>query len=140
LIVAETKVVGARADVDIQADIERVVVRYPPLNNDRHHIHLAVEGGMVTLRGHVKTPISRRHLQHNMAQIRGNNGVDATAFIDDENLRIEVGRGLPPGVLANCEYGIVILSGTLPAGTTADDLVSQVAKMPGVRKVVTALR
>jgi osmotically-inducible protein OsmY len=136
---AETKVAGTRADVDIQADIERLIVRYPPLNNDRHHIHLTVKDGMVTLQGHVRTPISRRYLLDGIGLIRGVNDVDATAFIDDENLRIEVGRSLPPGILANCEYGIVILSGTLPPGTTADELATQIANIPGVRKVVVKL-
>jgi osmotically-inducible protein OsmY len=43
-------------------------------------------------------------------------------------------------MFANIQYGVVVLSGRLPAGKTAEEIVRQVAQVPGVRRVVTTFK
>jgi hypothetical protein len=43
-------------------------------------------------------------------------------------------------VIANVDYGSVILSGVLPPGTSTDDLATQIGAIPGVRRVVSGLK
>jgi osmotically-inducible protein OsmY len=129
-----------RSDLDIQDDIEDVILHYPPANNDRHHIDVRVEGGVATISGHAKTPITRLYLLNAISLVRGVNDLRADRFYDDETLRLELGQVIPLGIYVNVEYGTVVLSGTLSDEMTDDELVRRVASVRGVNRVVTAFR
>jgi osmotically-inducible protein OsmY len=128
--------VEPRPDVDIYEDIDQIIVRYPPMVNDRHHIKASVENGAVKLAGHVRTGITLRYLLDSVAQIPGVATVDSSQLYNDETVRREVGQLVPPGVFVNVEIGVVILSGRLPPGTDAATLIEQVRAAPGVRQVI----
>lgn len=133
----DLQTISTRPDMDIHEDVIRIILTYPPLANDRHHIDVAVENGIVTLRGNTMTPINRVYLEEHVAGLPGVHGVHAQHLADDETLRLDIGRLLPAGVIANVRYGAVVLSGTLPADTTVNELGERVVVMPGVNKVVT---
>jgi len=138
---AETQGITVRPDIDIAEDIEDRVEHYPPTMRDRHHFHVSVHEGMVTLKGYVTSPISRRWLLDMIPQIEGVRGLDADELYDDETIRIEVGRALEPGTMfARVEYGAVILTGRVPHGKKAQDYVKKASKIPGVRQVINAFR
>ncbi|MCS7071953.1 MAG: BON domain-containing protein [Anaerolinea sp.] len=125
---------AARIDSDIVEDIHTIIVKYPPTNNDRHHIHVRVEDGVAYLSGHVQTPIHRRYLQEKVALVNGVREVNVTELHDDETIRLEVGAVVPEGTQVNVRYGVVLLS-----GAPIDEAVAErVASMPGVVRVVTA--
>lgn len=124
-------------DLDIQEAIQSIIARYPPLTADRHRLQVAVRDGIVVLTGHNRTPITRLYLVDRAAELDGVREVDDSGLYDDESIRLETGRILPEGVFANPLYGIVVLSGALPAGTKEAALVKRVEKVPGVVQVVT---
>lgn len=125
---------AARIDSDIVEDIHTIIVKYPPTNNDRHHIHVRVEDGVAYLSGHVQTPIHRRYLQEKVALVNGVREVNVTELHDDETIRLDVGAVVPEGTQVNVRYGVVLLS-----GAPIDEAVAErVAGMPGVVRVVTA--
>lgn len=125
---------AARIDGDIVEDIRTIIVKYPPTNNDRHHIDVRVEEGVAHLSGHVQTPIHRRYLQDKVALVSGVRAVDVDELYDDETIRLDVGALVPEGVQVNVLYGTVLLG-----GVGADDaLAQQVTAMPGVARVVTS--
>ncbi len=128
---------ASRPDVDIEEDILNLVAHYPPLQADRYHFRCEVSAGVVTFTGHVKSLISRRYLVDRAAQIRGVRSVDSKKLYTEEDIRLEAGRRIPTGVIANASYDAVILTGTLPQGKTAEDVVKDVAVIPGVEHVVT---
>lgn len=128
--------VEPRPDVDIYQDIEQIIVRYPPMVNDRHHIKTSVENGVVNLAGHLRSGITRRYLLDSVAQIPGVVSVDSSQLYDDEAMRLNVGQHIPSGVFVNVEIGLVILSGRQPPGTDAAKLIDQVKAAPGVRQVI----
>jgi osmotically-inducible protein OsmY len=129
----------ARPDVDIEEDVNDIIVTYPPLAADRHHIHVTAQSGVVILDGHVRTPISRRVLIERTADIPGVAGINADEFYDDETIRLQVGKILPYGVYANPAFGVVALTGALPAEPSLDEIIQRVARVPGVVRVVAAL-
>jgi hypothetical protein len=128
----------ARPDIDIDDDVLNIILRYPPLTNDRHHIDMWVEDGVVFLKGHTATPINRRYLLERISEIPDVVGVNADGFYDDANISLDVGQVVPPGVLANSRYGTVVLSGKLPADTDVDAIAMRVAQIPGVQRVITS--
>ena len=129
-----------RPDVDIEEDIRKIIAHYPPLQADRYQLHLEAHGGAVTLSGHVKSLINHRYLVDRVRAIDGVSSVNSDQLYCEETIRIESGRPLPKGVIANAVYGTVILTGTLPQGKTAEDVVKDVALIPGVVRVVTKLQ
>lgn len=114
-----------------------IIARYPPLTADRHRMDVTVQTGVVILNGHVKTPITRLYLVERIAELEGVRGISADSLFDDETIRFEVGRRLPDGVIANVSYGVVVLSGHLPAGTASEQVAQSAGAVPGVSKVVT---
>jgi osmotically-inducible protein OsmY len=132
-----TQASARRPDIDIDDDVLDIILHYPPLAADRHHLTIRVENGIVSLSGHTSNPISRKYLVDKVAEIPGVVGVNADALYDDASINLNVGRMIPPGVLANTRYGIVVLSGKLPSDVNVDTLVGQVAEIAGVRRVVT---
>jgi len=129
-----------RPNVDVESDIENVIVHYPPLMNDRHHIHYSVQDGVATLSGHVKTPITRQYLLARVAEIPGVTSTSADQLYDDESIRLDVGRFIPPGMVGTVEYGRVILAGDVPSGTNIEDVMAQISQLPGVDKVIKAYK
>jgi len=126
-----------RPDMDIEADIHSMIAHYPPLQQDRLQFKVDVESGVVHFTGHVKSRISRTYLIERTRDIRGVRGVDYEQLFDEESIRLEVGRHIPTGVIANPEYGTLVLTGTPPEGVDEQRIVAAVAQIPGVRQVVT---
>ncbi len=124
------------SDIDILERIQLWLMSYPPAVNDRPHLHIAVEDGIARISGSVKTPITRSFLVQHLGSIEGVRAVDASELYDDETIRLTVGTLLPYGIIANVEWGLVVLSGKLPAEDSLQDLVAQIAAVPGVKRVV----
>lgn len=134
------QVVTRRPDIDIQADIERLPLYYPPLAKDRHNIQVEVNTGAVTVTGHVQTPNTRRYFLNVIPRVEGVVSVDGSRLYDDESIRMEVGRLMPVGVnVGRCQYGNVVLVGTPPPDVSAADLTAQAQQVAGVRQVITDL-
>ena len=130
----------ARADVDIAADIDEIILRYPPLVHDRSHLRVSVSDGVATVAGHVRSLNTRDYFLQALAGVDGLKSVDTDYLHIDELVRLALGRVLPLGVIANVEYGTVVLSGRLPDGLSEDDVVARAGGVPGVRRVVVAFR
>lgn len=128
-----------RADVDIEADIDDILHHYPPLVNDRHYLSIDVDGGSITVKGHTRTDITRKYLVDALGKVDGAAGVNADGLFSDAEIRLDVGRLIPVGVYANVEYGVVVLTGSLPENVSEADLVAAVSGVPGVRAVHTRL-
>jgi len=125
----------ARPDVDIHADVNNLILHYPPLASDQHQIRILVANGVVHLGGHVRSTPSRRYLIDAIPTIQGVTGVNDAALYDEDMLRLEIGKVLPTGLQVNMRYGTAILSGKLPDGTSEEELV-KLASLPGVERVV----
>lgn len=136
----EARTTTTRPDADIQEDIRDMIAHYPPLNMDRHHLKVEVDAGHLTITGHVKAPSTHRYMLEMLPTVEGVMDVNASAFFNDEAIRLELGHVVPPGVLVNVEYGAVILSGHLPAGVDEAELIQRVKAAAGVRQIVTAFR
>ncbi len=133
---AEPTTAHARPDIDIENDIYDLIMTYPPTASDRRQIHIRVQGGAVTLSGHVKTPINRRYLLNKVPQLSGVTHFDSSRLFDEETIRIDSGRALPIGVLVNVRMGTVILTGTLPEGVDLEAVATTINRLPGVERVV----
>jgi osmotically-inducible protein OsmY len=134
----QASVEARRPDIDIQADIERRMLNYPPLAKDRHSIRVQVNDSVVKLSGHVQTPNTRRFFLNAVPTVDGVVAVDANELYDDESIRLEVGRVLPVGLkVGRCQYGNVVLVGRLPEGVNLADLEAKIREVPGVRQIIT---
>lgn len=125
-----------RPDIDILSDVNSVIAQYPPTAADRHSFTTTVQDGLVTLHGHVRTPISRRYLINELPKLDGVRALDSDALFDDESIRLDVGRLLPDGAMANVLQGTVALAGALPHGDDLVALADVLARVPGVVRVV----
>jgi hypothetical protein len=125
---------------DIAEDLASLIRSYPPLFHSRHWFTYEIAEGVVTLRGHIKSPIGYRVLMDNVPDIPGVEAVEADELYSDEDLRLEVARTIPPGVLARIDFGTVVLSGTLPPRRKPEALINKIATIKGVRKVESNLR
>jgi osmotically-inducible protein OsmY len=135
----EQSVLVSRPDIDIQADIERNMLNYPPLAKDRHSVKVQVNDGIVKLSGHVQTPNTRQFFLNAVPTVEGVVSVDGSELFDDESIRLEVGRLLPVGLnVGRSQYGNVVLVGRLPEGMSADEVEAKVREAPGVRQVIAA--
>jgi osmotically-inducible protein OsmY len=126
-----------RPAVDILDDIYNLIAHYPPLQADRHHIHIDVNDGVVNLSGHVRSAITEGYLVDRVKQVPGVRVVVADQLFNEEEIRLETGRRIPPGVIANVYYGAAVLTGKLPPDVTPESVVEGVAHIPGVEQVVT---
>ncbi len=127
----------SRPDVDIEADIQDLIAHYPPLQSDWHQLHISVTDGVVDLSGHTRSQISRTYLIQRVEEVRGVKAVSREQLYDEETIRREAGQRTPTGVFANARYGAVILTGSLPEGVDAVQVVNDVAQVAGVQQVVT---
>lgn len=135
---AETPQIPAtRADAEIEADIEDIYTTYPPLMHDHRNIKVAVEDGIVTIRGYVKAQPTHIYFMNKLKHVRGVNAFNTDEFHNDEVIRLDVGQVIPVGVYVLVEYGSVILSGKLPEDVEVSDLVKKVGLVDGVRRVLT---
>ena len=130
-----TQVPDIRPDIDIEADVEDIIARYPPLTSDRHHIHVKADSGVVFISGNTTTPINRRYLVDRVLLIAGVREVNAEKLFDDASISLEAGQVIPQGVIANSYYGAVVLSGKAPADP--DAVAQRLVQIPGVVRVVT---
>jgi hypothetical protein len=130
----------ARHDLDIRADINRLMIRYPPLSHDRDQIEIDVQDGVVTLRGYVRSRPTYEYLLNHIPAIRGVKTVDHDEFFCDEVLRLQLGRLVPYGVIVNLDYGTAILTGKRPEDISIEKLVKQIAQIRGVHRVITSLK
>ena len=138
-MMTHAEAVIVRPDMDIEADIRRLIKTYPPLAHDSHYITIGVKEGEVVVTGYVKSAVTARYLLANIPFIDGVKSVVADGLYDDETLRRHVAHVTPVGVLANLEYGSAILIGKLPADVKVDELAQAVESVDGVHRVVTAL-
>lgn len=137
---AETQVKTQRPDVDIEAEIDHIMTRYPPMVNDRRHVTYSVKDGAVAVRGHIKTGITRHYLADMLPEIKGVKSVNLDLLYVDADMRRDVGALVPYGVFVNVEYGTVILTGRVPDDVDAKALIEQVEAVPGVRRVSAHLK
>lgn len=130
-----TQQTTTRPDIDIEADIIDIILRYPPLAADRHHINITVQNGVVHVSGNTISGINRGYLLQQLATVPNVVGVDDTLFYDDNTITREAGQLIPTGVMVNTTYGVVVLSGKQP--DDVDTVAMKVAQIPGVVRVVT---
>lgn len=135
---SETQLITQPADVDIEDHINHLIGHYPPLTKDRHAIQFSSKDGVVTISGHVLTPITRRYFLDHLRDIAGIREVHAEHFYDDQNIRLDIARILPAGVmLARIRYGVAVMTGEHPEGMSFDQVVEKVSQVPGVVEVVS---
>lgn len=132
---SEPIVVTQRDDTAILEDISHLIATYPPLTNDRPAIHVSVNDGDVTLKGHVLTSNTRRFFLSRLTSVEGVKTVNAENLYDDSTIRLQLSHLIPAGVQANIRYGVVILSGEHP--NDIETLANQVLTLDGVEKVVS---
>lgn len=137
---ADTQVKAQRPDIDIEAEIDHLMTRYPPMVNDRRHVTYTVKDGVVTLRGHLKSGVTRHYLADVLPQVKGVRSVHMDELYQDADLRRDAGALVPYGVFVNVEYGVVILTGRITDDTDAKDLIAQIEAVPGVRQVSAQLK
>jgi osmotically-inducible protein OsmY len=136
---AHAPTVEQRPDVDIHGEIDHLIAHYPPLQHDRHQITITVESGVVTVRGNLQSGVTHRYLLNNLPELEGVVAVNAEALYNDEVIRLEAGRVVPPGVVvARVRYGQIVLGGRLPAGTAQEAVTGAAAQIPGVTRVLTS--
>lgn len=124
-----------RPAVDIEEDLRHLFRSFDPIKQATHHLSYHVEDGKVTISGHVRPTLAKRVLIDNIPDIEGVVDMDASNLYDDETLRLELGRVIPNGIIAKVNFGHVLLYGATP--DNADDLVANVQKVAGVKKVQT---
>lgn len=126
------------SDIDIEANIYHTMAEYPPFMHDRHRVDFSIKDGVVTVSGYVKSNVTYVYVINRLQDIAGVRQVIAGDFYNDDELRRDVGRVVPPGVMVTMEYGAAILSGQLPEGTGVEDLVKSVGLIPGIHRVITS--
>jgi osmotically-inducible protein OsmY len=127
--------VERRPDVDIQEDINELIASFAPLKASRPYFDYRIEDGIVRLSGNVRSPQARLVLLNNIPRIPGVLGMEPAQLYDDESIRFAVGQVLPPGLFASVQFGVVALTGKLPAGVSSDAILSAIQAIPGVRRV-----
>ena len=128
----------SRPDEDILEDIHALLSTYPPLQHDRHAVSIHVERGVVTVAGYIKAAPTYQYLQAHLPQVKGIRYINADGLYEDEVIRRDAGKVIPTGMQVRVEYGAVVLTGKLPDGMTAEDVVKHVALVKGVQRVLTA--
>lgn len=124
-------------DIDIEHRVEHLMALYPPMAKDRRAVHVQVKDGVVILSGHVQTPNTRNFMLSRLPNVPGVTAIQSDTLYDDVSVRLDVARLLPEGVrLARVQYGVVLLTGKLPAGMTTEQLAAQIASVPGVERIV----
>ena len=148
-----TEQMAGKEEANMQAQIERRLTHDPNLKNN--HIDVALDNGVVTLKGKVDTEEERRRastLAHVDGVVRvedklevGSAGVKATvtdsaitAKLKAEYLADEALRDGDISVTTN--NGVVTLEGTVPTESAHQKAVSLARKSDGVMRVADKLR
>jgi len=134
----ETTALPSDTDIDLHALIQHKLTSYPPFMADRHRVRITVNNGVAVITGYVKSAVTEIYVANRIRNIPGVKDIIDKRLYNDEEIRLNVGSVVPPGVMVTVEYGAVILSGKLPDGTTVEQLVRQVGQVPGVHHVVTS--
>jgi osmotically-inducible protein OsmY len=124
-----------RPDVDIEEEVDLLCRSFAPLKASRGYFTVKSVKGRVKIAGNVRSPQARRVLLDNVPHIRGVVSCDGSELYDDEMIRFAVGQLLPPGVVSSVHYGAVALTGNLPDGASADEIINAVKNVKGVRRV-----
>jgi osmotically-inducible protein OsmY len=124
-----------RPDVDIEEEVDLLIRSFAPLKASRGYFTVKSVKGRVKIAGNVRSPQARRVLLDNVPHIRGVVSCDGSELYDDEMIRFAVGQLLPPGVVSSVHYGAVALTGDLPDGASADEILNAVRSVKGVRRV-----
>jgi hypothetical protein len=127
-----------RPDVDVLADIHDMIVHYPQLAHDRARMQIAVTHGHVTVTGNIKSQPAYDYLLKHLPAVEGVGSIDHSGLYHDDEIRRQIARLTPPGMFVNVEYGLVKLTGALPATLAVEDLVVNISRVPGIHKIVTA--
>lgn len=134
---AEVQVQPQHSDENIADAINEIITHYPPLTNERHFIDVEVRSGHVTVRGHVRTRITRTYLVSALERMAGIRSLSVDKLYSDDQIRLEVGKVIPAGVTANVNHGTVILAGQLPDEVELKSIITAVGDVAGVRAVHT---
>lgn len=130
-------VAPTRPDEAIATEINQFIAHYPPLVHDRRTVRVQVHAGEVSVSGNVLSPSTAEYLLHHIQEIPGVKSVETAYLVDDQHLRLNIARMLPPGVMvALLRQGQVVLTGELPPQTDLAGLMTAVGALPGVRQVV----
>ncbi len=125
------------ADIDVERGVEHLMALYPPMVKDRKSVRIQVQDGVVTLSGHVLTPNTRDFMLSRIPNVPGVTAINTDALYDDVSVRLNVAHLLPDGVrLARVQYGVLVLTGTLPAGMTTEQLAARIGAVPGVEHII----
>lgn len=127
-------------DIDVHSAVTDLIVHYPPLAHDHAHIHYNVQDGHVVVSGNMKSRLVYDYFLNKLPSIRGVQSVDHSRLYEDDEIRRQIARLIPPGMFVNVEYGLVKLTGTLTGGVTTEELVKRISVIPGITRIVTALK
>ncbi|HVO44257.1 MAG TPA: hypothetical protein VMT34_16635, partial [Aggregatilineales bacterium] len=105
---------ASRPDMDIEEDITVSLRNFAPLRTARGFLSYQSTNGHVKISGNVGSPQSKIVLLDFVQKIPGVIDSDMNDLHDDEEIRLNVGQLVPPGVLVSVQFGTVILSGSLP--------------------------
>jgi len=109
-------------------------------------VNVTVENGIVTLRGHVVTPLNRLRAENAARSVTGVLNVENQLVLDDD-LVIDVAQALDSDkrthrerVFVGAQRGIIILNGEVPSAAVREAAEEVAASVPQVRGVVNYLR
>ncbi len=129
-----------RSDVDILNDIHNLLYAYPPVSHDRDFFHVTVKDGVVTVSGHLRSAVAHRWIRAALSQVEGVQALCLDTLYNDDELRLQIGHLVPPGVFVNVNHGAVTLTGHLPPEVTDAQVVQQVASVKGITRIATLFK
>lgn len=129
-----------RSDLDILDDLHSLMATYPPINHNRDFIRVVVNEGAVVVSGNVQSKVMYHWIINTFPRVEGVRALSVDALFCDDDLRLEIGQLVPPGVFVNVNNGTVTLTGRLPQGMVDAELVQTVANVRGVRRIGTLFK
>jgi len=129
-----------RSDVDILDDIHNLVHKYPPASHDHDYFRVTVKDGAATVSGHLRSAVVHRWIRGTLPQVVGLQSLNLDTLYNDDELRLQIGHLVPPGVFVNVNHGVVTLTGHLPDTLTDAELVQQVSSVKGVTRIATLFK
>lgn len=129
-----------RSDMDILEDLHNLIYTYPPASHDREYFHVTVQDGVAKVSGHLRSIVVNHWMRGTLPQVEGLRALDLDALYNDDDLRLQVGQLVPPGVFVNVNHGAVTLTGRLPREVTDVEVVQRVATVKGVTRIGTLFK
>ncbi|MEO6197785.1 MAG: BON domain-containing protein [Dehalococcoidia bacterium] len=134
------------SDVDLESRLHDVVAEDDLLTaDDKRSLMLRVEGGVAIVCGNVRVKPTREHVRSIVHALPGILAVQEDA-VDDISLETSIGLALNHSglqrraqVFARSNLGRVTLYGSASSDRLADDVIREVARIPGVRQVDSRL-